>query len=112
RHVNFIGHQSKEKVLSELSSSYVTIVPSVIEAFGFVIIESFSVKTPVIGSDSSGIAEVIGDNIDGLLFEPQNHLDLAAKIRILLMDEEMRKRFSENGYNRFKDNFEIKNAIK
>lgn len=99
--VVFTGNQSKTIVLEEFSSAYCAVVPSVTEAFGFVVIESFSVKTPVIGSNSTGIAEIIRDNKDGFLFEPQNENDLSKKMILLLQNSELRKEFSNNSYNHF-----------
>lgn len=109
--VFFLGNQSKEVVLKEFSSSYFSVVPSVTEAFGFVVIESFSVKTPVIGSNSTGIAEIIRDNKDGFLFETQNSKDLSEKMLLLLKDIELRKEFSDNCHKRFLDNFELQKSI-
>ena len=106
----FIGSQPKERVMKEFSSAYVTVVPSVVEAFGFVVIESFSVKTPVIGSNTSGIAEIIRDGKDGFLFEPKNAADLSSKILKLLKDEGLRNEFSENCYARFSEEFEVESA--
>lgn len=110
--VNFIGNQSKNKVLEQFSSAYLTIVPSVVEAFGYVVIESFSVKTPVIGSNTSGIAEIIRDDCDGLLFEVNNHRDLADKINLLLGNPELREQFSNNCFERFLENFEVNEVVK
>lgn len=109
--ISFVGNKSKEIVLNEFSSAYLTVVPSIVEAFGFVVIESFSVKTPVIGSNTSGIAEIIRDGKDGLLFEPQNPSDLAKKIIYLLENKKMRDIFSQNCYLRFKNEFELNKAV-
>ncbi|GHA50337.1 hypothetical protein GCM10007103_33850 [Salinimicrobium marinum] len=110
KNVVFAGSQSKERVLKEFSSAYLAVVPSVVEAFGFVLIESFSVKTPVIGSNTSGIAEIIRDGKDGFLFEPKNEVDLSEKILKLLKDEGLRQEFSKNCYARFKEEFEVESA--
>src|SRR5690606_23110763 len=56
--VRFTGNKGKDEVLKEFSTAYFSIVPSLVEAFGYVVIESFSVKTPVIGSNTSGISEI------------------------------------------------------
>lgn len=109
--VNFIGNQSKDKVLVQFSSAYLTIVPSIVEAFGYVVIESFSVKTPVIGSNTSGIAEIIRDDRDGLLFEVNNHRDLADKINHLLGNPKLREQFSKNCFECFLENFEVKQVV-
>ena len=69
----FEGSKPKDKVLSEFSKASYVVVPSLSEGFGFVVIEAFSVRTPVIGSNTGGIKEIIRNGIDGLLFEPGNH---------------------------------------
>ncbi|MFN4762847.1 glycosyltransferase family 4 protein [Gillisia sp. Q332] len=109
--VNFIGNQNKDKVLEQFSSAYITIVPSVVEAFGYVVIESFSVKTPVIGSNTSGIAEIIRNDRDGYLFEVNNHKDLSDKINHLLGNPRLREQFSNNCFERFLENFEVKGVV-
>lgn len=110
KNISFLGNQTKQNVLKEFSEAYLSVVPSLMEAFGFVVIESFSVKTPVIGSRTSGIAEIIRDGKDGFLFEPGNSRDLATKIIRLLKDRNLRKTFSENCYNRFLSEFEVEQS--
>ncbi len=105
--ISFLGNQSKGKVLKEFSTAYLTVVPSLVEAFGFVVIESFSVKTPVVGSNTSGIAEIIRDGKDGFLFEPGNPEDLASKVIELFGDSELRQYFTENCHQRFSEGFEV-----
>lgn len=110
--VHFLGAKSKQEVLEALASAFITIVPSVSEAFGYVVIESFSVKTPVIGSRTSGIAEIIRDGKDGLLFETENEKDLCNKMRILIDDPTLRDKMSKTCYERFLDTFEVHTVTK
>lgn len=107
KNIVFLGFQSRNTVLEEFSKSYVTIVPSVVEAFGYVVIESFAVKTPVIGSNTTGISEIIRDNVDGFLFEAKNSKDLAEKIIMILDDKQLREKFSLNCFSRFENKFEL-----
>ncbi len=109
--VRFTGNKGKNDVLKEFSTAYFSVVPSLVEAFGYVVIESFSVKTPVIGSNTTGISEIIRNNVDGLLFEPKNSLDFAEKMILLLEDENLRNNFSKNCYQRFREEFELKIAV-
>ncbi len=109
--VLFVGNKSKQYVLQEFCNAYLTIVPSLVEAFGFVVIESFSVKTPVVGSNTSGIAEIIRNKEDGLLFEPGDSRDLAVKIIYLLENEPLRNDLSINCFERFKEHFELEGSI-
>ena len=105
--VIFKGTRPKQEVVEAFAESYVSILPSFFEAFGFVVIESFSVKTPVIGSDTSGIAEIIRDGKDGFLFKPGNEKDLSEKIIHLLQSPGLREDFSTNCFERFMDQFEV-----
>ncbi|WP_304035707.1 glycosyltransferase family 4 protein [Mesonia mobilis] len=109
--VVFHGFQSKSNVLEIFKNSYMVVVPSITEAFGFVTIEAMSVKTAVIGSDTSGIAEIIRNEQDGLLFEPQNDTDLFQQMKRLLLDENFTIELAENGYQRFMSTYEHQNAI-
>lgn len=109
-HVQLGGRLDKNQVVDLFSKSYLSVVPSVLEAFGFVVIESFSVATPVVGSRSSGIVEIIRDGVDGLHFTTGDHEDLADKIIWLMQRPEIRQEFSANCKQRFMDCFEIERA--
>lgn len=109
--IDFRGFTSKEIVLKELSKSYACVVPSFFEAFCYVVIESFSVGTPVIGSNTTGIAEIIRDGVDGFLFEPGNYNELAKKVLELLDQEITRNRMGEMCYQRFLENYEIEKVV-
>lgn len=108
KNISFLGNCSKELVIEKFSESYCTVVPSRAESFGYVVIESFSVGTPVIGTKTTGISEIVRDGMDGFLFEKENHKQLANKILTLLENRELRKQFSENCRNRFLEKFEVK----
>lgn len=109
--VIFHGFQSKKNVLEIFKNSYMVVVPSITEAFGFVTIEAMSVKTAVIGSNTSGISEIIRDEKDGLLFEPKNEKELFKKMKYLLLNEEFTTQLAERGYARFLSTYEHHNAI-
>lgn len=109
--VTFHSFQPKTKVMEFFKNAYMVVVPSITEAFGFVTIEGMSVKTPVIGSNTTGIAEIIRHKKDGLLFEPQNDNDLFEKMNILLTDEVYAKMLGEQGFMRFLSTYEHENCI-
>lgn len=51
-----------------------------------VILEAFAHRTPVVASNLGGMAELVQDGVNGLLFEPGNPLSLAKQLRRLTED--------------------------
>lgn len=109
--IYFVGNRSKGQVISAFSTAYCSIVPSYYEAFGYVVIESFSVHTPVIGSNTTGIAEIVEDEVNGLLFEPGNYEELASKLTKLIKDPELRDKLAEQTYKTFMDKYELNKVV-
>jgi len=64
-------------------------------------VEAFSQSTPVIASRASSLPEVCGDA--ALLVDPGELDDIAAALRRLLNDAELRAELGERGYQRSQD---------
>ena len=109
--VSFKGNLTKIKVLESFKKSYLAVIPSVSEAFGFTVIEAMSMKTLVIGANNTGIKEIIKDNNTGLLFETNNVESLAEKMTEMLKQPNKRDRLVLNGFNHFQKKYETKFAI-
>jgi len=110
RHIEFKGSIPHIKVYQYFAESLFSVVPSFYEAFGFVIIESFAVKTPVIASNTEGPAEIIRHKKDGFLFEPGNEKELETYMRKLLFEPELAILYGKNAYQQVKEKFEINKA--
>lgn len=80
--------------LIKLSKLFV--LPSLIEAFGLSALESMALNTPVIGSRTGGIKEIIQDRFNGLLFNVNSINDLIEKIELLLNESELNERIKLN----------------
>ena len=71
--------------------------PSLEDTFAQPPAEAMACGLPVITSITNGTAEIMTDGVDGLLVQdPANAEELAAKIRLLLDDPELRRRVAEN----------------
>jgi glycosyltransferase involved in cell wall biosynthesis len=68
------------------------LVPSYKEGFGFAVIEAFAAGIPVIGFNTGGLAEIIRDKENGLLFYEYTAASLAPAIERLRRDEQLRKK--------------------
>jgi glycosyltransferase involved in cell wall biosynthesis len=86
-----------ENSLEELSNSDLLVVPSIFDSFPNVILESLHVGTPVIGSKSGGIPDMLEKQC---LFEPSNEEELYQMLHRLYKDNiyylNMKKRVFEN----------------
>ncbi len=109
---NFTGALAHENVLLRLASARATIAPSRAEAFGLVNIESMALGVPVIGSNTGGIAEILHDGADGLLFPPGDHEELASRITQIAENETLRNQVGEACRRRFLAHFELSQAVK
>jgi glycosyltransferase involved in cell wall biosynthesis len=89
----WLGRQPLSAVYALLREAMVLVLPSqCYETFGRVAVEAFAAGTPVIASRLGAMAEVVDHGRTGLLFEPGNAIDLAAKLRQLLADPDERER--------------------
>lgn len=91
----FTGRVDDGVLLNLYNAAYLFVFPSYCEGFGLPILEAMSCGTPVIGSNTTSIPEVIG--CEDALFDPLNPQDIARKIQQVLTDENFRNSLSEHG---------------
>lgn len=103
------GTKTPEKYYS---AADLFILPSVFEGLPTVVLEAFRSSLPVIASNIDGTNELITDGVNGLLFEPKNYHELAAKIMELYESAELRKQIAENGFISYKNKFDINSYAK
>jgi glycosyltransferase involved in cell wall biosynthesis len=109
---HFSGAIPHAQVLGRMASATATIVPSRIEAFGLVYIESMAVGTPVVASRVGGIPEIVRDGVDGLLAPPDDPGALASCIKAILSNPQLRQQMSVNARQRFLSTFEQTRIVK
>ncbi len=78
-----------------------------VEGFGIVFLEANACGKAVIGGNSGGIPDAVVDSETGLLVDPDDVEDIAAKITLLLEDQELARRLGRNGYERVKRQFTL-----
>ena len=98
----FLGAKTHEELKVIYASADIFVAPSVTakdgdqEGFGLVLIEAMASGLPVIASRSGGITDIISDGENGLLCEEKNAVQIAAKISILLDNDDLRKKIINN----------------
>ena len=89
-YVKFLGFlDNYTEVISHLKNSYLFSLPSKVEGFGMVTIESAAAGTPYINSAIPATIEITRNGLGGLLFNPEDIEDLATKLEILLEDKDL-----------------------
>ena len=102
-HVTFSGFVNDHNDLIKLiGSSHLLCLPSTLEGFGIVVLESMSCGVPFVAANIPPMVEV-SDKKGGLLFQGRDVEDLANKISMILSDNLLRDRLSEEGKRRAKE---------
>ena len=93
----FTGALSRGQVRTLLDGAQAHVVPSLIEAFGIVVLEGWRSGTPVLVTDRGGPPEFVTDRVDGLLFDPDDTAALSALLEEIVRDPELRERLGTAG---------------
>ena len=95
--VRYLGRLSAEDLLDAYDACEVFVLPSRLESFGFVFIEAWARRKPVIGdSGCPAVASLIEDSIDGYLCA--DAASIANRLNALLAHAGLRKSMGEAGY--------------
>ncbi|NNN17176.1 MAG: glycosyltransferase family 4 protein [Thermoplasmata archaeon] len=84
--VVFTGHLSQHDLDCFYERCSFTILPSVREGFGLVVVESWLHHRPAIITSRAGIADLVREGKNGLVFDPDEPGALAGQMRRLLGD--------------------------
>ncbi len=90
--VHFLGYVADEALPDLYRSALALVYVPLAEGFGLPVIEAMHWGLPVIGSAAPGVAEALGPA--GLAVDPLAEADLAAAMRLLATDRELRQRLA------------------
>jgi len=93
--VLFAGYVPAEELPLWYSAADLFVFPSLYEGFGLPPLEAMACGTPVISSNAASLPEVIGEA--GLMVAPQDVEGLAAAMRRVLTDRDLRAQLREQG---------------
>ena len=95
--VSLVGRIDDRQMLDHLAKCRAVCFPPYDEDYGFVTVEAFASRKPVITcSDSGGPAELVADNVNGRVCAPRAEA-LAAAMREVIDDGAMAERFGKAG---------------
>jgi glycosyltransferase involved in cell wall biosynthesis len=110
RRVHWLGHIPEPRRL--LQASDIFLLSSVGEAFGLVLAEAMACGTPVIGSRSGSLPEVVEDGRSGLLVPPLDAALLADAIVRLAADSALRRGMSSAAAERARTHFAVERSVR
>ena len=93
--VLFLGKRAQMTLPYYYSAAEVVVMPSFYESFGMVALEAMACGTPVIASQVGGLAFLVKDGETGYFVPAQDPDALAAKLRLLFIDHDLRARFGK-----------------
>lgn len=114
--IHLLGALTYDQVEKHYLQATMLLVPSRecigdIDGLPTVIIEAASLGLPVISTAIAGIPDLIMDRETGLLIEQEDEVALAEAITELATQEELQRKFSQQGQQFVRDNYDIQKTI-
>jgi glycosyltransferase involved in cell wall biosynthesis len=101
--VRFLGWRTDRGPL--LRAADICVLPSRYEPFGTVILDAWCMKTPLIACDSAGPRAYVQNRINGMLVPANDAPALAASIRAVIDDDDLRQTIAAGGYAAYQSGF-------
>jgi glycosyltransferase involved in cell wall biosynthesis len=96
--VFFLGPNKRDKLSVLYCRSDIFCLPSLYENAPFSLLEAMAAKLPIVGSRAGGIPELIRHGENGLLFDPENPIELVNCIQRLITDRDHAAEFGRKAY--------------
>jgi len=106
--VRFLEFVSQAELVRLYSESHVSVLPSIQDAFPSTCIESMMCGTPMIGTSSGGMKEMIVDGTNGFLVPPNDRGALLARLRSAVDDYRAIERMGASAREYALANFDFK----
>ena len=109
--VIFHGTQSSEKVFEILAGIDIFLLPSLSEGLSNATLEAMAMEIPVVATEVGGMAEAITDGASGYLVPAMESHAMAAKIKVLINDRDLRVRIGAEARERVETFFSIDKQV-
>lgn len=112
KNIFFLGSLGNTDVLEEMRKSDIFIHCAEHEAFGWVLLEAFSQRLPVIAANAEGPSDIIRDGENGFLYPVGDVNALTGKILTLLENPELRQKLTENALADVKQKYSAQQMVR
>jgi glycosyltransferase involved in cell wall biosynthesis len=97
--------ESQEDITRWFLEADIFLLSSIYEGLPLSILEAMRAGLPVISTNVGGVSEAVIDGVTGFLVNSGDEHMLESRINQLIDDFELRKKFSENGFQYYQENF-------
>lgn len=105
--VTITGYVNAERVHQELQQADVFVLPSFRENIPVSLMEAMATGIPVVTTSVGGIAELVHDEISGLVCEPRQAQPIANQVRRLLQSKELSEQLRHEARRTVESSFNI-----
>lgn len=102
-----IFHGFQHNALDFIAHADALLMPSMHEGLPYTLLEAMSLGTPVIVSEVGGMAEVIENNVTGILLPSKDSHEIAKACSTVLSDEKFARTLSENAAKLQREKFTL-----
>ena len=105
KRIQFLGHCDQTRITELRKIALVTVMCSRYETFSISLVEALSAGCPVVACNVGAIKEIIFNDFNGILAEPESSISIADKVLMLINDPEKMQRLSKNAIEDCKKRF-------
>jgi colanic acid/amylovoran biosynthesis glycosyltransferase len=105
--VDLLGHLEPEQLVERLQQANAFVLSSLSEGIANAVLEAMACGLPVVTTDCGGMAEVVRDEVEGLVVPVWNARALAAALGRLAADADMRRTMGNHARERVMDGFTL-----
>lgn len=111
--VRLVGAVGHDELPAYYAAADLAVLPSTsrLEAFGIVALEAMACARPVVATDIPGVAEVVEQEVTGLLVEPFSPEDIGRKVTRLVGDPKLRLAMGAAGRKRVLERFAAEKVV-
>lgn len=106
-HAKYLGRIAGDEKRRAFESADVFVLPSYTEGFSMAVLEAMAYGLPVVATRVGALQEILQDGNHGFLVQPRDAIDLAAKLRLLIDDGELRRKIGASNARQARDQYDI-----
>ena len=108
RAVRFLGAVPRQDMSRWYGCVDIFCLPSIYEGFPVTILEAMSAGLPIVATAVSGIPEAVEEGVSGFLVPPEDAHALAAALKRLAVDADLRRKMGQAGSRAVREQFSIR----